>query len=227
MRGSMFIVVLSPRRLDVKKEKGKWKMRTIKKQELLEILQLHMLWLRDEKGGVRANLRYADLRYANLQNADLRNADLVYADLRYTDLRNANLRYANLGNADLRYANLGNADLVYADLQNADLRYADLRYADLRYANLQNADLRYADLQNAVGQNNWIKTLGSEIWSITYTFDRMQIGCENHLITDWWQFDEERISRMNSGALDFWKRWKPILQEIIKNNPAQATGKEN
>ena len=77
--------------------------------ELKVILDKHAKWLRDEEGGERANLRYADLR-----SADLSSADLSYADLRY---------------ADLSYANLSYADLSSADLSSANLRYADLRSA--------------------------------------------------------------------------------------------------
>jgi len=94
--------------------------------DLKKVRDLHAAWLRDEVGGVRADLRSADLSYADLRSADLRSADLRSADLRY---------------ADLRYANLRSADLSYADLRYADLRSADLRSADLRYADLRSADL--------------------------------------------------------------------------------------
>lgn len=44
--------------------------------ELAEVLRLHRLWLNNEEGGSRANLRDADLRGANLYDANLR-ASLV------------------------------------------------------------------------------------------------------------------------------------------------------
>jgi len=47
--------------------------------DLKEVLRLHGLWLRDEEGGKRADLRGADLRGANLREADLRGANLDYA----------------------------------------------------------------------------------------------------------------------------------------------------
>ena len=72
--------------------------------QLREILREHVLWLKGEKGGERANLRWADL-----QEADLRRANL-----RWADLREANLREANLRGADLREANLRGADLDYS-----------------------------------------------------------------------------------------------------------------
>jgi len=86
-------------------------MKTISEQELKNILDRHGKWLRNEEGGERADLSYADLSSANLRSADLRSADLSYADL-----SSANLRSADLSYADLSYADLRSADLSYADL---------------------------------------------------------------------------------------------------------------
>ena len=99
--------------------------------KLANILELHLKWLRSEKGGVRANLSDA-----NLSDADLSDANLSDADLR---------------GADLSRADLSDADLSDADLRGADLRGADLSRADLRGANLSDADLRGADLRGAEG----------------------------------------------------------------------------
>ena len=77
-------------------------MRQIDKDELKQILENHLHWLREDCDGwqnMKADLRYADLSYANL-----RSADLSYADLRYANLRYADLRCADLSSADLRYA---------------------------------------------------------------------------------------------------------------------------
>jgi hypothetical protein len=54
--------------------------------ELKEILAKHWKWVKNEKDGVRANLRSADLSSANLRSADLRSADLRSANLRSADL---------------------------------------------------------------------------------------------------------------------------------------------
>ena len=90
-------------------------MKTYTKEELAEILRKHKLWLANDVGGERADLRYADLRYADLCGADLYDADLSYADLSYADLSYANLRGANLNYADLRDAVLSGADLHDAE----------------------------------------------------------------------------------------------------------------
>ena len=73
----------------------------MKKEELKEILDKHLKWLKNEKGS-----KHADLRGADLIDADLSSANLEYADLRGANLTNADLRNANLKDANLYGANL-------------------------------------------------------------------------------------------------------------------------
>jgi hypothetical protein len=119
--------------------------------KLKEVLAAHMMWLRGEEGGVRANLSSANLSSANLSSANLSSADLRFANLRFANLRSANLRFANLSSANLSSADLRFADLSFANLSSANLSSADLRSADLRSADLRSADLRSADLSSASG----------------------------------------------------------------------------
>ena len=96
---------------------------------LAEVLRKHILYLNNDPGGERADLRGANLRGANLREANLRGANLREADLSGADLSGADLR-----GADLREANLRGADLSGADLRGANLREADLSGANLDYA---------------------------------------------------------------------------------------------
>ena len=129
----------------------------------------------------------------------------------------ADLRYA-----DLSYANLSYADLRYADLSYANLSYADLRCADLRYANLSYADLNEINhLWGCVGNMSEIKSIQCDLYEVTYTAEKLQIGCQFHEISDWWNFSDSEISRMDCGALEWWKVWKPILKKIIEASPAK------
>ena len=96
-------------------------MKTITRQELTKILELHEKWLNNEEGGVRADLREADLSEADLRRAYLREADLREAYLRGADLLGADLREADLRGADLRGAYLRRADLREADLRGTKL----------------------------------------------------------------------------------------------------------
>jgi len=83
----------------------------MKREELKKVLELHKKWLNNEVGGVKADLRGANLQDANLYGADLQKADLYGAylqgaDLRFAYLQDANLRFANLLGANLRGADL-------------------------------------------------------------------------------------------------------------------------
>ena len=145
-------------------------------------------------------------------------------DLTSANLRNANLRSADLRRADLASANLRSADLTYADLTYADLRNANLANANLRNANLASANLRNADLRNCAGNRLQIKSIFvSDVYPITYTAESLQIGCENHLIKDWWGFDDDRIIAMGSDALVFWKANKEFIKNTIMCYPATKT----
>ncbi len=111
--------------------------------ELKDILDKHGKWLRNESGGVKANLRSANLSYADLRSANLSYADLSYADLSYANLRSANLSYANLRSANLSYANLRSANLSYANLSSVkDDFFKVLTDAKAEVAGLYDALLR-------------------------------------------------------------------------------------
>jgi len=55
-------------------------MKTYTKEELQNILELHLKWINNESYGIKADLREADLRGADLRGADLRKANLREAE---------------------------------------------------------------------------------------------------------------------------------------------------
>ncbi|HAV5486681.1 TPA: pentapeptide repeat-containing protein [Acinetobacter baumannii] len=121
----------------------------------------------------------------------------------------ANLRGANLRDANLRDADLRGADLRGADLRDADLRGANLRDADLRDADLRGADLRDADLRGAKAVPLIVYGLRWDV--IISGLGEMRIGCQEHSVEDWKSFDDARITRMDSEALEFWNQHKSML----------------
>ena len=52
-------------------------------------------------------------------------------------------------------------------------------------------------------------------WIIVYTDDMMSIGCRQYSLSEWWSFNDEQIADMDNGALDFWRKWRPILRQIM------------
>ena len=123
---------------------------------------------------------------------------------------------ANLSNADLSGANLRYVELRGANLRAADLSSADLRYADLSGANLSGANLRYVDLRWCIGNMREIKSAQFDTYDVTWTKDALAIGCQQHPIKEWWQFDDTIITNMDRDALLWWKKWKLVLQQIIE-----------
>ncbi|MFY2599348.1 pentapeptide repeat-containing protein [Achromobacter xylosoxidans] len=185
----------------------------------------------------RANLRDAYLGGANLGGANLRGANLGDAYLGDANLRDAYLGGANLGGANLRGANLGDAYLGDAYLGDANLRDAYLGGANLGGANLGGADLRDANLRDAnlrqlrsiwgaSGNLREIKAIQCDTWPVTYTATHMQIGCQFHELERWWSFTDEQIARMDSSALEWWQKWKPVLHTIITMSPAVPGGEK-
>ena len=92
---------------------------------------------------------------------------------------------------------------------DADLRGADLRGANLSGANLRGANLSGANLSGAKAAPLVIYGLRWDV-VINGTGD-MRIGCQNHKVEEWKSFDDERISLMDSNALDFWNQHKLML----------------
>lgn len=125
----------------------------------------------------------------------------------------ADLRYANLRRADLSDANLRRANI-----SNADLNDANLSYANLSDANLWGADLKDANLWGAIGNGKEIQTIQTRYYTINMTKDFMQIGCEQHTYSEWFNFDDEIISSMGRNALEFWTIYKPILVALHNSN---------
>ena len=134
--------------------------------DIKKILSEHSKWIKG-KGGERANLSGANLRWADLSVADLSEANLRGADLSEANLRGASLSGADLSVASLSGADLRGANLRGADLSVADLRRANLRGADLSEANLSGADLRGANLSGA-------KNIDQAFWNIYTTFYPLQ-----------------------------------------------------
>ena len=59
-------------------------------------------------------------------------------------------------------------------------------------------------------------TVRTSKYYCTISDTHIAIGCRNYTFSEWKNFDDETISKMDSGALEWWTQWKPILFEILK-----------
>ena len=129
----------------------------------------------------------------------------------------ADLRGANLSGADLRYATLRYANLSGANLRDADLMGANLRGANLSGATLSGANLSGANLRDSTGNNQEVKSLQLGKYYITILVGiKIYIGCQCHTVEQWEKFTDEEISKMDDGALDWWKQWKEVILKVAK-----------
>ena len=96
--------------------------------------------------------------------------------------------------------------------------------ANLSGANLSHANLSHANLSGVAGERTRVKSIFvSDVYAITYTSDVLQIGCERHSITKWWEFDDSKIIQMEGKkALKFWREYKDFIRQTIEQFPARA-----
>ena len=103
---------------------------------------------------------------------------------------------ANLAGANLVGANIAGANLVGANLDGAYLAGEVLTKTPLSLLNLK--------------------------WPVLVTSQCMRIGCRRHTHAEWAAFDDDTISDMSPGALDFWNQWKGVLLEMCKQHRGES-----
>src|SRR5688572_4732971 len=116
--------------------------------ELKSILAAHRAWLRNERGGRRADLSLKILRDLKLPNLQLPRAKLTGAQLIHCDLS-----AAKVNECDFFAANLAGSKFVGADCRDSDFRGANLMGADFSEAQPSGTDFREGSLLvNSGGQ---------------------------------------------------------------------------
>ena len=59
-------------------------------------------------------------------------------------------------------------------------------------------------------------TVRTSKYYCTISDKHMAIGCKNYTFSEWENFTEEEIRKMDTNAWEWWTQWKPILFEILK-----------
>ena len=85
------------------------------------------------------------------------------------------------------------------------------------------ADLRSADLWDVTGNKKEIFTFQTNKYTVVIYQDRIQIGCKNFSQSEWFNFSDDEITEMDSGALDWWcthkqhvKTWCEMVNSYSK-----------
>jgi hypothetical protein len=114
--------------------------------------------------------------------------------------------------AELTVANLSGAYLADADLSGANLSGADLSGAYLQRANLIDANLSGANLTGAELKDTGVLVIHLPFWTVYIIQDSTTIGCQKHKNSEWLSFSDDEIAEMDDKALDFWKKYKHIIE---------------
>ena len=59
-------------------------------------------------------------------------------------------------------------------------------------------------------------TVRTRKYYCTISDTHIAIGCKNYTFSEWENFTEEEISKMDTNAWEWWTQYKPILFEILK-----------
>ena len=129
------------------------------------------------------------------------------------NLSSDNLSSDNLSSANLSSANLSSANLSSANLSSANLSSANLSSDNLSSDNLSSDNLRF--ISSADG--SVLACINAGKYQVVAASDRVAIGCQMHSVEDWFNFDDDKISRMDDGALEWWKQWKELVFAFHKN----------
>ena len=111
----------------------------------------------------------------------------------------------------------GKYNLIGANLRLANLIGADLIGADLSGANLSGANLSGASLDGEKLTKTPLSIIGMR-YRCLISDGYMRLGCKRFTHDEWAAFDDEKISDMDSGALEFWKKWKLPLLAMCKSH---------
>ena len=59
-------------------------------------------------------------------------------------------------------------------------------------------------------------TVRTSKYYCTISDTHIAIGCKNYTFSEWENFTEQEIRKMDTDAWEWWTQWKPILFEILK-----------
>ena len=81
---------------------------------------------------------------------------------------------------------------------------------------LEDANLIDANLEGVNGNLKELKNMQIETYSISFTKDILQIGCKRFSHTEWQNFSDDEINKMDKQALSFWTKWKAFIFKAIE-----------
>ena len=99
-------------------------MEKMTQQELDKLIELHLLWLKNDSSGKKLNLTRKDLSELDFSSNNLCLSSLTACDIRYANFEGCNLSYCDFSNSNLMGSNFCNTCCV-----NASFAYCNLAFS--------------------------------------------------------------------------------------------------
>ena len=182
--------------------------------ELDHALDFHQHWLRDHRFGRCADFTDKDLRDLNAKSRDMSGALLEGANVFNCDFTGANL--TGVIAAGGHFMNCNFTDTIF---KNAN--FTNTRFTDCTFEN--------TDLWGVTGNAHQIITLQIGKRTVVYTDKMLQLSCKQYPLETVWEMTDDEVLHSFRGKeydgqreqnLEWWRTWKPLLQQIITENPA-------
>lgn len=157
---------------------------------------------------------------AVIKGVSMREANLFQVDMHGLNIQDGDFTNSNLDEAIFRKANVNNCNFQYASMNLVDFSNGDISNSNFYEVYIHTPDLLNTKFTHVIGDGKYLKTIMALDWHIVYTKTHMAIGCRQYKLSEWWKFTAKEIKPMHGNANRFWKRYKPLLQEIIKRNKA-------
>jgi len=123
--------------------------------------------------------------------------------------------------------NLDGATFVGANLQFTRLESCSTSGLSLKYCNIHKTDfsgsrLDECDIYGTHGVCDYIKNIQIDTYPVSYTYSRVQFGCENLSIGKIKDIDTKKLLELDGrNALRFWRKNKIIINSIVDEYPAK------
>lgn len=106
------------------------------------------------------------------------------------------------------------------DIEKQDVKAGDLGGYVEKEENLDGDAWVYGNAQvygDKIERRADVCNITNQQYNITITPLHIKIGCQYHAKKAWFNFTDKEIEKMDGQhAVDWWKVWKPILQQICE-----------
>jgi len=78
-------------------------------------------------------------------------------------------------------------------------------------------------LRETIGNKKEVKSFQLDLYSVAYTWDRIQFRCQNYSLDEWEGLSDDFLNNIDVEAPEWRVKWKELLVRILEFSPAKST----